>query len=201
MISGKCELTWRWEARHTARRHPHRRPSHTHSAHASHGPSRKAAAQIGLIQRIRLSLRVVRVRYTINNLLCLVAGYLLVVRLHVAEVVAAIVVSFPHAHTIVSEVDIAVVTEELRHLVALRFVRGWWVVAQLTKADGVQARRQSSELEREESRDRRFQFQLPMVLAQPFLKFPHPSSRHTEFKSLSPLSVLMSSGYNSERLL
>jgi hypothetical protein len=119
MISGTCELTWRREARHTARRHTHRWSSHTHSTHASHGPSRKAAAQIGLIQRICLSLRVVRVRYTINNLLCLVAGYLLVVRLHVAEVVAAVVVSLAHAHTIVSEINIAVVAEELRHRVAL----------------------------------------------------------------------------------
>jgi hypothetical protein len=114
-------LTWRREARHTTRRHAHRRSSHAHS-HAGHRSSRKTAAQVGLIQRICLSLRVVRVRYTINNLLCLVARYLLVVCLHVAEVVATIVVRFPYAHTIVSKVDIAVVAEELRHGVVMGLV-------------------------------------------------------------------------------
>jgi hypothetical protein len=50
-------------------------------------------------------------------LLCLVARYLLVVGLDVAEVVAAIVMGLPHAHTVVGEVDITVVAEELRHYV------------------------------------------------------------------------------------
>ena len=40
---------------------------------------------------------------------------LLVVVDDVAQVVAAAVVCFPHAHTIVREVDVAVVAEELGH--------------------------------------------------------------------------------------
>ena len=40
---------------------------------------------------------------------------LLVVVDYVAEVVAAAVVRFSHAHRVVGEVDIAVVAEELRH--------------------------------------------------------------------------------------
>ena len=41
---------------------------------------------------------------------------LLVVVYNVAKVVAAAVVSFAHAHAVVGEVNVAVVTEELRHL-------------------------------------------------------------------------------------
>jgi hypothetical protein len=52
-------------------------------------------------------------------LLCLVARYLLVVGLDVAEVVATVVVGLAHAHTIVREVDIAIVTEELGHRVRI----------------------------------------------------------------------------------
>ncbi len=66
-------------------------------------------------QRIRLALRVVCICYTVDDLLSLVAGYLLVVGLNVAEVVAAIVMRFAHAHRVVGEVDIAVVAEELGH--------------------------------------------------------------------------------------
>ena len=70
-----------------------------------------------MYQRVRLTRSIVRVRYTIDDLLCLVARYLLVVGLHVAEMVTAVVVSFAHAHAVVREVHIAVVAEELRHLV------------------------------------------------------------------------------------
>jgi hypothetical protein len=134
-------LTRRREARHTARRHAHRRSTHTHS---THGPSSKTSAQIGLIQRVGLSFQVVRVRYAVDNLLCLVAGYLLIVCLHVAEVVAAIVVSFPHAHAVVGEVDIAVVAEELRHSVALGILGEWVRSGAIdVKADSLRARRKS----------------------------------------------------------
>jgi DNA-binding transcriptional LysR family regulator len=95
-------------------RHAHRRHTHTgHSSHRrSHRPSRETSTEILLEQRIRLSFCVVRVGYAVDDCLCLIRGYLLIVRLHVAEVVSAVIA---HAHTVVGEVDIAVVAEELRH--------------------------------------------------------------------------------------
>lgn len=62
-----------------------------------------------------MALRVVCVCDTVDDLLCLVAGDLLVVGLDVAQVVATAVVRFAYAHTVVCEVHIAVVAEELRH--------------------------------------------------------------------------------------
>jgi hypothetical protein len=53
-------------------------------------------------------------------------------------VVAAIVVSFPHAHTVVGEVDIAIVAEELGHRVALGFFGEWVRSGAINvKADGL----------------------------------------------------------------
>jgi len=102
--------SWRRESRHTHR-------GHSHWGHPAHRSSREATSQVLLEQRVGLAFCVVCVGNTIDDLLCLVARYLLVVGLHVAEMVAAIVVRFPHAHAVVGEVDIAVVAEELRHLV------------------------------------------------------------------------------------
>jgi len=102
--------SWRREPRHTHR-------GHSHWGHSAHGSSREATSQVLLEQRVGLSFCVVCVGNTVDDLLCLVAGYLLVVGLNVAEVIAAVVVRLPHAHTVVGEVDIAVVAEELRHLV------------------------------------------------------------------------------------
>jgi hypothetical protein len=107
------QRTWWREAWHA-----HRWPTHwrsTHTVHTSHRSTREASAQVRLIQRICLSFQVVRVRYTIDNLLCLVARYLFIVGLHVSEVVATIVVRFPYAHAVVGEIDIAVVAKEFRH--------------------------------------------------------------------------------------
>jgi len=78
-----------------------------------------------LKQRVRLSFGVVGIGNTINDLLCLVAGYLLVVGLNVAEVVATIVVGLAHTHTIVGEVDIAVIAEKFGHRDALVRNEGW----------------------------------------------------------------------------
>lgn len=104
------ELTWRWEP--TGHWHSHR-PSHAHWR--THRSSPKLSTQVRGIQRVRLAFRTVRVRDTINNLLCLLTGNLLVVGLDVAQVVATAVVRLAHAHTVVCKVHIAVVTEELWH--------------------------------------------------------------------------------------
>jgi hypothetical protein len=101
-------LTWRRKSRHTTHRRPHAR-------HRSHRSSHETTVQIRLVQRVRLALGVVGVGYAVDDLLCLVARYLLVVGLYVAEVVAPVVVRFAHAHAVVREVHIAVVAEELRH--------------------------------------------------------------------------------------
>ena len=77
------------------------------------------SGQVRGVQGIRLAFRTVRVCNTVDDLLCLVARYLLVVGLDVAEVVATVVVGLAHAHTIVREVDIAIVTEELGHRVRI----------------------------------------------------------------------------------
>lgn len=66
-------------------------------------------------QRICLAFCVVCIGDTVDDLLCLVARYLFVVGLNVTEVVAAVVVRLAHAHTIVGEIDIAVIAEELGH--------------------------------------------------------------------------------------
>jgi hypothetical protein len=110
-------LTKRREPRHAHRWHTHTGHTHTgHSSHRrSHRPSRETSTQILLEQRIRLSFCVVRVGYAVDDCLCLIRGYLLIVRLHVAEVVSAVVMCLAHAHTVVGEVDIAVIAEELRH--------------------------------------------------------------------------------------
>lgn len=100
--------TWWREARHTHRRHAHAR-------HSTHWASRKSSSQVLLEQRICLSFRVVGVGDTVDDLLGLVARYLFVVGLDVAEVVAAVVMRLPNAHTVVCEVNIAVVAEELGH--------------------------------------------------------------------------------------
>jgi len=114
--------SWRREPRHTHR-------WHSHWGHPAHRSSREASSQVLLEQRVGLSFCVVCVGNTIDDLLCLVARYLLVVGLDVAEVVAAVVVRLPHAHTVVGEVDIAVVAEELRHRVLsvrLGAEKGYW---------------------------------------------------------------------------
>ena len=103
--------TWRWKSWHPSR-HAHRRP---HARHSTHRSSWEAAAQVRLEQRVGLSFCVVCIRNAVDDLLRLVARYLLVVCLHVAQVVAAVIVRFPHAHRVVCKVDIAVVAEELRH--------------------------------------------------------------------------------------
>jgi hypothetical protein len=51
----------------------------------------------------------------VNDRLGFFVADLLVIVYDVAQVVAAAVVGFPHAHRIVREVDIAVVAKELRH--------------------------------------------------------------------------------------
>ena len=111
------KLTWWREARHTHWRHAHWR-------HSTHRSSREASSQILLKQRVRLSFCVVGVCNTVDDLLCLVAGYLLVVGLDVSEMVATVVVRLAHAHTVVRKVDIAVVAEELGHRSML--VRNGW---------------------------------------------------------------------------
>jgi hypothetical protein len=93
-------------------RHRHWRSSRETTGH---GPSRVASAQIRCIQRIRLAFRAVRIRDAVDDLLCLLRGDLFVVRLHVAQVVAAAVVRLAHAHTVVRKVHIAVIAEKLRH--------------------------------------------------------------------------------------
>jgi hypothetical protein len=107
-LSGRrrAERTWWWEARHTHWRH---------TRHATHRASRESSVQILLKQRVRLAFCVVCICDTVDDLLGLVARYLLVVGLDVAQVVATVVVRLAHAHTIVCEVDIAVVAEELGH--------------------------------------------------------------------------------------
>lgn len=104
--------SWRHKRWHT--------PGHTHwrTAHASHGhgSSWETSAEVLLEQRIRLSFGVVGVSYTINDLLRLIGGDLLVVGLDIAQVIATVVVSFADAHTIVGEVDIAVIAKELGHV-------------------------------------------------------------------------------------
>lgn len=87
----------------------------THSHWRRHRTSWKPSAQVRSIERIRLALGAVCVRDAVDDLLCLVAGDLLVVGLHVAQMVAAAVVRFAHTHTVVRKVDIAVIAEELRH--------------------------------------------------------------------------------------
>ena len=57
----------------------------------------------------------IRIGNAVDNLLCLIARYLLVIGLDVAQVVAAVIVRFSHAHRVVREVDIAIVAEELWH--------------------------------------------------------------------------------------
>jgi len=114
--------SWWREPRHTHR-------WHSHWGHSAHRSSREATSQVLLEQRVGLAFCVVCVGNTIDDLLCLVARYLLVVGLDVAEVVAAVVVRLPHAHTVVGEVDIAVVAEELRHRVQgvrLGAEMGYW---------------------------------------------------------------------------
>lgn len=103
---GHLELTWWWETRHT---------HWWHTRHSTHWTSREPSIQVLLEQWICLSFCIVCVRDTVDNLLGLVARDLLVVGLNIAEVVAAVVVRLPHAHTIVGEIDIAVIAEELRH--------------------------------------------------------------------------------------
>ena len=118
---------WWWHSRHSCflsasspttsalrltSRHRHWWAPREASGHRSSGiPS----AQVRRIQRICLTLRTVRIRDAVDDLLCLLGGDLLVVRLHVAQVVAAAVVRLAHAHTVVRKVHIAVVAEELRH--------------------------------------------------------------------------------------
>lgn len=115
-------LTWRRETRHpsshpthTSHRPSHAHRRHTHPAHHPHGAPGEASTQVLLEQRIRLALGVVRICYAVDDLLCLVAADLFVVGLDVAQVVATVVVSFAHAHTVVREIYIAVVAEELWH--------------------------------------------------------------------------------------
>lgn len=74
------------------------------------------SGQVRGIQGIRLAFRTIRVRNTVDDLLCLVARNLLVVGLDVAQVVATAVVRLAHAHAVVCEVHIAIVAEELRHV-------------------------------------------------------------------------------------
>lgn len=104
--------SWWWESRHT-------HGWHSHGRHSGHWSSREATSQVLLEQGVRLAFCVVRVGDTVDDLLCLVARYLLVVGLDVAEVVATVVMGLAHAHTIVREVDIAIVTEELGHRVRI----------------------------------------------------------------------------------
>lgn len=99
-------LTWWWEARHT---------HWWHAGHSTHWASRESSIQVLLEQWVRLSFCVVCIRDTVDDLLRLVTRYLLVVCLNVAEVIAAVVVRLPHAHTVVCEINIAVVAEELGH--------------------------------------------------------------------------------------
>lgn len=110
--SSRTKLTWRRES--TGHRHAHR-ASHAHAHRRRHGASREAAVQVRRVQRVRLAFQVVCIRDAVNDLLCLVARYLLVVGLDVAQVIATAVVRFAYAHTVVREVDIAVVAKELRH--------------------------------------------------------------------------------------
>lgn len=98
--------TWWWEARHTHR---------GHARHSAHGASGEASAQVLLKQRICLAFCVVGIRDAVDDLLCLVARDLFVVGLDVAKVVASVVMRLAHTHTVVCEVDIAVVAEELGH--------------------------------------------------------------------------------------
>jgi len=138
------KLTWWREARHTHWRHAHWR-------HSTHRSSREASSQILLKQRVRLSFCVVGVCNTVDDLLCLVAGYLLVVGLDVAEMVATVIVRLAHAHTVMRKVDIAVVAEELGHRgvlvrndgrLVVGAVMGWFGVARQV----LDARRDSSRI-------------------------------------------------------
>ena len=93
-------------------RHRHWRSSRKSSGH---GPSGISSAQIRRIQRIRLTFCAVCICNAVDDLLCLLRGNLFVIGLDVAEVVAAAVVRLADTHTVVREVHITVVAEELRH--------------------------------------------------------------------------------------
>lgn len=69
-----------------------------------------------LSHRVCLTFRIVRVRDTVDNKLRLLAGYLFVVGLDVAQVVSTGIVRLPNTHRVVGEVDIAVIAEEFRHI-------------------------------------------------------------------------------------
>lgn len=110
------QLTWRRET--TRHWHSHR-SSHAHRW--GHGSSGESSAQVRRIQRVRLAFCAVCIRDAVDDLLCLLARDLLVISLDVAQVVATAVVRLAHAHTVVCEVHIAVVAEELRHRGDRRF--------------------------------------------------------------------------------
>jgi hypothetical protein len=147
--------TWRRKSRHSPhRRHAHRRPSHAHAhSHSTHRSTRKASAQVCLVKRIRLTFRVVRVRYAVDDLLCLVARYLLVVCLHIAEMVATVVVGLAHAHAVVRKVYIAVIAEELGHYGGVTVQRGGQRIGtrRLVLSSASQGEALSSRISRSES--------------------------------------------------
>lgn len=92
--------------------------SYPHSHTLAHTWRHAHARKPSLVQhRVigSLSLRRVRVRDTVDDALRFLMPDLLVVIYDVAQVVAAGVVRFAHAHGVVGEVDIAVVAEEFGH--------------------------------------------------------------------------------------
>jgi hypothetical protein len=114
-----------------------------------------------------LSFCVVRVGDTVDDGLCLIRGYLLVVGLDVAEMVAAVVVRLPHTHTVVGKVDITVVAEELRHrgTIACPKLKVKLAVGVGMRWLGVPARSDSASQELKAQESRMSAFLAPTVLA------------------------------------
>ena len=92
-----------------------RRPKPTTRRSSSHPWRTSHSGVIVHGVRARLPLGVIAVGDAVDDALRLLVPDLLVVLDDIAEVVAAGVVGFAHAHAVVREVDVAVVAEEFRH--------------------------------------------------------------------------------------